>query len=220
MIPVDMVTEIQAYGFDALAARIYPLLTRANRKVCAMGPFPFTEKFSTWTEPVATAGVPLPGAPADIRAVRNLGLPGILENDGNVSYLRKDLVEKYYGFNSYLLADFPRHYSVYGRNATDGMNLYVWPYFTSSTLFALDYHANPPVLGAGTTALQMLLPDAYTDIIQNMVLAELCRSDGDLEDAAMYTDWARVGCKDLLNDFDVNEDSPNPMLFTDDYYYD
>lgn len=220
MIPVDMVTEIQAYGFDALAGRIYPLLTRANRKVCAMGAFPFTEKFSTWTEAVATAGVALPGAPTDIRAVRNLGLPGIVENNGNVSYLRKDLAEKYYGSNSYLLADFPRHYSVWGRNATDGMNLYVWPYFTTSTIFSLHYHANPPVLGAGTTALQMLLPDAYTDIIQNMVLAELCRSDGDLEDAAMYTGWAREGTKDMLNDFDVNEDSPDPMLFTDDYYYD
>lgn len=218
MIPLDMATEIGLYGFDATAARIYQLLTRANRRVCSIAPFPFTEKFSTWTETANTANVatPLVGAPADIRAVRNFGCPGISDNAGNVSYLRKDLIEKTYGFNSYLLNDFPRHYYVWGKNATGGCNLYIYPYILANTIFALDYHALPPVLTGSTTEAQMLLPDAYSDIIQNMVLSELSKADGDLDDGKSYKADAKDGMADLLNDFDVNMDSPDPMILLDD----
>jgi hypothetical protein len=216
MIPLDIAGEITAYGFDATTARIYPLLTRANRKVCAMAPFPFTEKFISWTETynVANVGTPLTGAPTDIRAVRTLGMPAISNNAGNVSYLRRDLIEKTYGYNSYLLVDFPRHYNIWGKNSNGGGNLYVYPYISANTIFALDYHANPPVLTGTTTEAQMLLPDAYTEIIQNMVLAELSRSDGDLDDATMYTRWANDGIAAMLTDFDVNADSPDPMMLT------
>lgn len=217
MIPLDIATEIAAYGFDATAARIYTLLTRANRRLCAVAPFPFTEKFSTWTETANPANVaaPLTGAPTDIRAVKNFGMPGIADNGGNVSYLRKDLIEKTYGFNSYLLNDFPRHYNVYGKNSTGGCNLYIYPYILSNTLFALDYFARPPVLTGATTEAQMLLPDDYSDIIQTMVLAELSRADGDLDDGANYEALYKSRIADMLNDFDANMDSPDPLLYTD-----
>jgi hypothetical protein len=109
---------------------------------------------------------------------------------------------------------------VWGRNSLGGSNLYVWPYLTAAMAMTCGYHALPPVLGAGTTEAQMLLPDAYCHIIQNMVLSELARSDGDLDDAAMYDGWAKAGRVDLLTDFDVNEDSPDPMLFTPDDFFD
>lgn len=221
MLPSDMAIEIQAHGFDdILAARIYQLMTIENRRLCSLGAFPFTEKFSTWTESVGTAGVPLTGAPTDIRAVRNLGLPGIQENNGNVTYLRKDYVEKTYGFNSYLLADYPRHYSVYGKNSTGGMNVYVWPYLTTALAMALDYHALPPVITAGTTELQMLLPEQYHGTLMDRVLARLSRSEGDLQDGDTYDARAREGERELVYAFETNQDSPDPMLFTPDDFFD
>lgn len=220
MLPSAIVGEINQYGFDNVNyadARIYAILTRANRRLCAIAPFPFTEKFSTWTETqnVANIATPLVGAPADIRAVRNFGCPALADNSGNVSYLRKDILEKTYGFNSYLLNDFPRHYYVYGKNATGGCNLYIYPYILANTLFALDYHARPPVLSAASTEAQMLLPDEYCDIIQTMALAELSRSDGDLDDGAGYEALYKSRIADMLNDFDANVDSPDPMIYTD-----
>jgi hypothetical protein len=217
MIPSAMVVEIQAYGFDALDTRIYPLLTRANRMVCSAALFPFTEKFFSWTETSnvpAGIGQPLTGAPTDIRAVRALGMPAVADNAGNVTYLRRDLITKTYGYNSYLLNDFPRHYNIWGKNSSGGGNLYVYPYISANTIFALDYHMLPPVFSAGTTEAQMLLPDAYCDIIQNIVLSELARSDGDLDDAGKYAGWANTGMSAMLNDFDVNTESPDPMLLT------
>lgn len=220
MIPSDILAEINNYGFDNVNypdARLYKLLTRANRKICAMGPFSFTQKFSTWTEAVATPGTPLGAlSPQDIRAVNALGCPAQGDYAGNITYLDRNLISKIYGYNSYLLADFPRHYNVYGKNTTGGCNLYVYPYITAPTIFALDYCALPPVLSAGSTEAQMLLPDAYSDIVMNMVLAELANSDGDLDDGAVYLNKAKAGTADLLNDFDVNNDSPPPMLFTDE----
>lgn len=219
MIPSDIVAEINSYGFDNVNypdARVYKLLTRANRRVCSIAPFPFTEKFSTWTETATgVAGVPLTGCPTDIRAVRSLGMPAIADNAGNVTYLSRTMIEKTYGYNSYLIIDFPRHYNVWGKNSTGGCNLYVYPFISSNTIFALDYHQLPPVLGSGTTEAQMLLPDAYSDIIQWIVLAELSKSDGDLDDAAHYYADASNLVSAMLNDFDVNSDSPDPILFTD-----
>lgn len=223
MIPSAIVAEINQYGFDSVNypdARIYAILTRANRRVCDLMPFPFTEKFATWTESVGTPGTPLATCPTDIRAVRNLGMPGIQDNAGNVTYLRRDYIEKTYGFNSYLLQDFPRHYNVFGKNASGGANLYVYPYISTSTIFALDYHALPPVLSAATTEPQMLLPDAYSDIIQLMALAELSRSDGDLDDGSNYEATYRGRIADMMSDFDSNMDTPDPMLLTTDDYFD
>lgn len=212
-----MVVEIQAYGFDALDTRIYPLLTRENRRLCSMAPFPFTQKFSTWTETVGTPGTPLgASSPQDIRAVIALGMPAVGDNAGNVSYLDRNLISKIYGYNSYLLQDFPRHYNVYGKNATGGCNVYVYPYISSSTIFALDYCALPPVLGAGTTEQAMLLPDAYSQALMDRVCAQLARSDGDLDDAVMYEQSASAKIAEMMNDFDANSDSPPPMLFTPD----
>lgn len=218
MIPSAIVAEINNYGFDNVNypdARIYQILTRANRRVCGLAPFPFTEKFTTWTETPATPATPLVGAPTDIRAVRNMGQPGIQDNAGNLSYLRRDYIEKTFGFNSYLLVDFPTRYFLWGKNSVGGANLYVWPYISIATIFSLDYHALPPVLSAATTEAQMLLPDAYCDVIQNMALAELARSDGDLDDATKYNNWALDGRADMMNDFESNQDTPDPMLYTD-----
>jgi hypothetical protein len=221
MLPSAIVAEINNYGFDSVNypdARVYALLTRANRRVCAIAPFPFTQKFFTWTETSVVptnVGAPLTGAPTDIRAVQALGMPAIADNAGNVAYLDRNLISKVYGYNSYLLVDFPRHYNVWGRNTSGGMNLYVYPYISTNTIFALDYYQIPPVLSAGTTAGQMLLPDEYCDVIQWLVLAELSKSDGDLEDAAAYYRDAQNTIAALINDFDANMDSPPPMIFTD-----
>jgi len=212
-----MVTEIQAHDFQDIDAntRIYPLLTSENRRLCALAPFPFLEKFSTWTEAVGTPATPLVGAPTDIRAVKNMGMPGVQDNAGNLSYLRRDYIEKTFGLNSYLLADFPTRYNLYGTNSTGGMNLYVYPYITASTLFALDYYALPPVLGAGTTEAQLLLPDMYCPILMDRVLARLSRAEGDLTDGDTYEARANAGVSEMMMSFEVNQDSPDPMLYTD-----
>ena len=217
MKPSDMVVEIQAYGFDALDTRIYPLLTRENRRLCAMAPFTFTQKFSTWTETAvpANVGTPLVGAPTDIRAVVALGQPAENANAGNIVYLDRNLISKIYGYNSYLIVDVPRHYNVYGKNSSGGCNLYVYPYIAGDTIFALDYLALPPVLNASTTEAQMLLPDAYSQALMDRVCAQLARSDGDLDDAVKYENSAQATVMEMLNDFDANMDSPPPMIFTD-----
>lgn len=216
MLPSAMVVEIQAHGFDdVLDTRIYPLLTSENRRLCALAPFPFLEKFSTWTESVTSPSIPLAGAPSDIRAVRNMGIPNIVNNAGNLTYLRRDYIEKTFGFNAYLLVDFPTRYFLYGQNSTGGMNLYVWPNIAVATLFALDYYAYPPVLGAGTTEAQMLLPDMYCPILMDRVLARLSRSEGDLQDGDTYDARASAGVAEMLMSFEVNQDTPDPMLYTD-----
>jgi hypothetical protein len=219
VIPSAIVAEINSYGFDNVNypdARVYAILTRANRRVCSIAPFPFTQKFATWSETVGTPGTPLgANSPQDIRAVNALGMPAVADNAGNVTYLSRNLISKTYGYNSYLLQDFPRHYNAYGKNATGGCNIYVYPYISAATIFALDYHALPPVLGSGTTEAQMLLPDAYCDVIQWIALAELSKSDGDLDDSRGYYTDAQNVISGMLNDFDVNMDSPDPMLFSD-----
>lgn len=224
MIPSAIVAEINQYGFDSVTypdARIYPLLTRANRRVCAMGPFPFTEQFATWTETPSTPATPLVGAPTNIRAVKNFGCPAYDNNYGDVSYLRRDYIEKIYGFNSYLLVDDPpRHYNLYGKNSLGGANLYVYPYPSVATLFALDFYALPPVLNASSTEAAMLLPDEYTPILQNIVLAELSSSDGDLDDAASYTARNPPLFAELFNAYEMNQDSPDPMLMLPDGFWD
>lgn len=218
MIPSAMVVEIQAHGFDdILDTRIYPLLTSENRRLCGIFPWPFTEKFFSWTEAAvpSNAGTPLTGAPTDIRAVRALGMPAIADNAGNVTYLPRDLISKTYGYNSYLISDFPRHYNIWGKNSSGGGQLFVYPYFTANTLFALDYHMLPPVLSAGSTEAQMLLPDEYAPILMDRVLARLSRSEGDLQDGDTYDRRAASALQDMLDAFDVNMDSPPPMIFTD-----
>ncbi len=224
MIPSDMVAEIQAHDFqDILPARIYPLLTSANRRLCSSGPYPFLEKFSTWTETVPGngPGQPLALAPLDIRAVRNFGAPAVADNGGNIQYLRKDYVEKFYGFNSYLIQDTPvRHYCAYGKNSVGGCNLYVYPFPTFNYVFALDYYAMPPVLGAGTTEAQMLLPDEYSPLLMDIVIARLSRGEGDLQDGDTFDAVTARSIATLQNAFDVNMDSPDPMLVTQDLFFD
>lgn len=221
MIPSAIVAEINNYGFDNVNypdARIYALLTSENRRICNLWPFPFTEKFATWTETSVVpgnVGQPLVGAPSDIRAVRALGMPAVGDNAGNITYLPRDFIEKQYGYNSYLLTDTPRHYNVFGKNSTGGCNLYVYPYPTVNTIYALDYHALPPVLSAASTEAQMLLPDEFSAILMDRVLARLSRSDGDLDDGANYDARATSALAEMLDSFDVNMDSPPPMLWSD-----
>lgn len=216
MIPSDMVVEIQAHDFqDITAARIYSLLTSENRRICNLWPFPFTEKTATWTETATgVAGLPLISAPTDIRAALNLGMPAVGNSGGNVQYLRRNLIEKIYGYNSYLLIDFPRHYNVYGKNSSGGGNLYVYPYISTNTIFALDYHALPPVLNAASTEAQMLLPDEFSNILMDRVIARLSRGEGDLTDGDTFDARAASALTEMLDAFDVNMDSPDPMLMT------
>lgn len=220
MIPSAMVVEIQAHDFQDIAdPRVYALLTSENRRLCNMMPFPFTEKFATWTETAvpANAGTPLVGAPTDIRAVRTLGVPGLQNNQGTLTYLRRDLIEKIMGYNTYLLSDYPQYYNVWGKNATGGCNLYAYPYFTANTIFALDYHALPPVLSAATTEAQMLLPDEFAPILMDRVLARLSRGEGDLQDGVTYDQRATSAIAEMMDAFDANMDSPDPMMNTDPY---
>lgn len=218
MLPSDMVVEIQAAGFDAVAAaRIYPLLTSENRRICALGPFPFTEATAAWTETYVStnAGLPLVGAPTDIRAARRLSMPEIVDNDGNATYLRRDLLAKRYGGNSNALILEPvLHYNVYNGK------LYIWPYIEANRKFVFDYHADPPVLGAGTTEAQMLLPDEYAGALMDRVMARLARSDGDLQDGQFYDNRASEALAELQAAYDVNMDSPDPMFLPGSDYFD
>lgn len=217
MLPSAMVVEIEAHDFDTDDPRIYALLTAENRRLCALGPWPFTEKTATWTETYnqANAGLPLVGAPADLRAVRALGMPEIADNQGWVSYLRRDLIRRRYGSNSLLLRQEPvRHYYVFGNS------LYIWPYIEANRIFQLDYHADPPVLGAGTTEAQMLLPDEYAPILMDRVLARLSRAEGDLADGNEYDGRATSALAEMMTAYDINMDSPDPMILTDDGFYD
>lgn len=221
MIPSNIVAECQAHDFqDILDTRIYPLLTAENRRLCGMKPWPFTERFSTWTEVVGTAGAALPGAPTDIRAIRNLFMPGVANNDGNLQYLRRDYIEKIYGGSTYLLGDTPIHYNLWGKNSLGGGGLYVYPYHTISTIYALDYHALPPVLSAASTEAQMLLPDAWCTILIDRVVARLSQAEGDLQDAQHYFGVAALNQQDMEEEFDVNLDSADPMLNTSDTFFD
>lgn len=211
MLPSEAVTEIQEHDFqDITTARIYPLLTNESRRLASMYPFPFLEGKSVWTEAVVGADQPLAGAPTDIRAVRALGCPAIAENNGNLTYLRRDYVMRYFGRNTYLTADFPQYYYMWGGS------LYVYPYFTSSTIFALDYIKRIPTLGAGTTEAQWLIPAEYQNIVIDRVLARLSRSEGDLTDGDTFDQRASSAIAEMQAAFDVNQDSPDPMMQTFD----
>ena len=211
MLPSEAVVEIQAHDFqDILDTRIYPLLTNESRRLANMYPFPFLEGQSSWTETVATANSPLAGAPSDIRAVRRLGCPAIGESMGNLQYLRRDYVMRIFGTNTYLTVDFPQYYYMYGGQ------LYVYPYFSVNTLFQLDYIKKVPTLGAGTTEAQWLIPAEYQNIIIDRVIARLSRGEGDLTDGDTFDRRADSAVAEMLAAFDVNQDSPDPMLFTPD----
>lgn len=211
MLPSEAVVEIQAHDFqDILDTRIYPLLTNESRRLASMEPFPWLEGKSVWTESVVGADTPLAGAPTDIAAVRALGCPAIGEGMGNLQYLRRDLVFRIFGRNTYLTVDFPKYYYMWGGQ------LYVYPYFSVATMFALDYIKRVPTLGVGTTEAQWLIPSEYQNIVIDRVLARLSRGEGDLTDGDTYDRRADSALGELMGSFEVNMDSPNPMLMTTD----
>lgn len=211
MLPSEAVVEIQAHDFqDILDTRIYPLMTNESRRLASMYPFPFLEGKSVWTESVVSADSALAGAPTDIKAVRMLGCPAIGESMGNLQYLRRDLVFRIFGKNTYLTADFPKYYYMWAGQ------LFVYPYFTASTIFALDYIKRVPVLSAASTEAQWLIPGEYQNIIIDRVIARLSRAEGDLQDGETFDARAGGAVSEMLAAFDVNQDSPDPMMFTTD----
>lgn len=211
MLPSEAVVEIQAHDFqDILDTRIYPLMTNESRRLAAMYPFPFLEGQASWTESVVSANSALTGAPADIKAVRRLGCPTIGEGMGNLQYLRRDYVMRIFGTNTYLTVDYPKYYYLYGGQ------IFVYPYFSVATLFQLDYIKRVPVLGAGTTEAQWLIPSEYQNIIIDRVIARLSRGEGDLTDGDTFDARAAGAVAEMLAAFDVNQDSPDPMLMTTD----
>jgi len=211
VLPSEAVAEVQEHDFqDILATRIYPLLTNESRRLASMYPFPFLEGKSVWTESVVSADSPLAGAPTDISAVRRLGCPAIAENNGNLQYLRRDYVMRIFGVNTYLTVDFPQYYYMWGGQ------LYVYPYFNVSTIFSLDYIKKIPTLGAGTTEAQWLIPSEYQNIVIDRVLARLSRSEGDLQDGETFDARATSAVQEMQAAFNVNQDSPDPMMYTPD----
>lgn len=214
-----LVTEIQRHDFQDIDGPtvIFPLLNIEHKAICSMAPFPFTQKSSVWTEAVNVPNTPLVGAPTDIQAVQMCGLPGIADNDGNLSYLRRDYISKIYGRNSYLLVDFPRHYYLYGKGASGGYALYCWPYFSIPMQFMLDYSSVASTLTAGVTEPQITLPPEYHKILIDRVVARLSRAEGDLTDGDVFDAKADQAIGRLMDAFLVNNDTPDPMLSTPDY---
>lgn len=205
--------EIQRHDFQDvdLTTVIFPLLTQEHKKLCGSGPYPFTEATSTWTEAVNVPNTPLVGAPSNIRAVRFMGMPQVADFNGNLSYLDRVLIARRYGRNSYLLVDFPRHYNMWGGK------LYVWPYFSVATMFALDYHMIGSTIAAGLTEAQITLPPDYHDALIDRVVARLSRAEGDLADGTTYDQVAERTEKFLQDAYDINMDQPNPMLDSSDW---
>lgn len=210
--------EITRHNFDEDPTTvIFPLLTMEHRRICATGPYPFTQKTATWTESVGTAGNPLVGAPADIRAVRFLGCPELVRYGGNLTYLDRVLIAKYYGRNSYLLADDPIHYYIWKDQ------LYVWPYITTARIFSLDYHCDGSTIAAGVTEANITLPPEYHPLLIDRVCARLSRSEGDFDDAGGFEARANTAVQELMDAYDINMDAPDPMLpdtsWDDDIYF-
>lgn len=211
MTPAEAVAEIKEHDFqDIDDLRVFRLLTNESRRLAAMYPFPFLQGKSVWTESVATADSPLVGGPTDIQAVLAMGCPAIGNSQGNLTYLRRDYIFRIYGRNTYLTADYPQFYYMFGGQ------LFVYPYFTASTIFSLDYIKRVPTLAAGTTEAQWLIPGEYQDILMDRVLARLSRSEGDLTDGDTYDSRATSALGELMAAFNVNQDSPDPMMFTPD----
>lgn len=207
-----MVTEIQAHGFDdILAARIIPLLDLEHKRICAMNAWPFTESTQLWTPTIVADNVTVPGSPTNIQFVRTAELP---DYSKTLSYLRRDILRKQYGAGLTLFEDLPRHYFLYGGQ------FFVWPNIpigTTTLKIVLDFHQRPITLAAGQAETLVLLPPEFHGILMDRVLARLSRSEGDLTDGDTYDARANSQMSELYAAFDVNMDSPDPIVTTYEY---
>lgn len=203
-----MVNEIAAAGFDdtATLARIAPLLDLEHKRICAMAAWPFTETTLTWTPTIVAVDVPVPNAPTGIQFARVCELPLYSQT---LSYLRRDIMRKQYGGGFRTYTDLPRHYYIYG-----GL-FYVWPNIPigSSLQIAFDYHRKPITLTAGVTEAQILLPPEFHGMLMDRVMARLSRTEGDLTDGTTYDARADSQMSELYATFDVNMDSPDPIIY-------
>lgn len=203
----NMVLEIQAHGFDdILAARIIPLIDLEHKRICAMASWPFTEATSTWTPTIVATNITVPGAPASIQFVRTAELP---QYSQALSYLKRDILRKQYGAGLTTYTELPRHYFMYGGQ------FFVWPNFpigTSTVQVSLDYHLKPATLAAAGAETTILLPPEFHGILMDRVLARLSRSEGDLTDGDTYDQRAQGEMRELYASFDINMDSPDPII--------
>lgn len=211
----DMVTEIQAHGFDdVLAARIIPLLDLEHKRICATAAWPFTEATSTWTPNVVAVNVTVPGAPSPIQFVRYAELP---QYSQALSYVRRDILRKTYGGGLTTVTDLPKNYYIFNEE------FFVWPNFpigTTTVQVTLDYHMKPATLAAGGAEATILLPPEFHGILMDRVLARLSRSEGDLTDGETYDSRAQGQLPELYAAFDINMDSPDPIVMASDLYWD
>lgn len=207
-----MVTEVAAHGYDdAVAlARIAPLLDLEHKRLCGQAAWPFTESTSAWTPTVVAVNVAVPGAPSNIQYVRTAEMPAYNQT---LSYLRRDILRKQYGGGLTTLTDLPRHYFMFGGQ------FFVWPNIPigSSLLLALDFHQKPISLTAGVTEAQILLPAEFHGILLDRVIARMARAEGDITDGDTYDNRAQGQIAELYAAFDVNMDSPDPIINNPDY---
>lgn len=208
----SMVTEVAAHGYDdAVAlARIAPLLDIEHKRLCGMAAWPFTEATLLWTPTVVALNVPVPGAPTNIQYVRTAEMPAYNQT---LSYLRRDIIRKQYGGGLILNTDLPMHYYLYG------FQFYVWPNIPiGATLqLAVDFHQKPLSLVAGVTEAQVLLPAEFHGLLIDRVVARMARAEGDLTDGDTYDNRANSQLQELYSTFDVNMDSPDPIIQVNDY---